>query len=114
MIIKNSLIDKKKSFLDKQILLFYGQNHGLKEEFKKNIKNKFIKSKINHLNQDEILKDQDKFFTDLFNVSLFEEQKIFIISLCNDKILGIIEEIENKIETQQIFLFSDLLDKNLN
>ena len=37
MIIKNSLIDKK-IFLDKQILLFYGQNYGLKEEFKKEIK----------------------------------------------------------------------------
>lgn len=111
MIIKSSLIEKDKSLFQKPLILFYGQNYGLKEEFKKKIKSSFSKSTVNYLNQDEILKDQDNFFLNFLNISLFEDQKVFIINQCNDKFLDLLKKIQSKIETQKIFLFSDQLDK---
>ena len=50
----------------------------LKEEFKK-IKSSFSKSTVNYLNQDEILKDQDNFFLNFLNISLFEDQKVLLL-----------------------------------
>ncbi len=111
MIIKSAVVEKNQSLFQKTLTLFYGQNYGLKEEFKKKIKDSFLKSSIYYSSQEEILKNQNDFFLNLLNISLFNEQKVFIITHCNDKILDLLNEIENKIETQKVFLFSDQLDK---
>tara|TARA_S200000501_G_C20800028_1_gene733591 strand:- start:755 stop:1558 length:804 start_codon:yes stop_codon:yes gene_type:complete len=47
----------------------------------------------------------------IFNLSLFEKEKIFIIDNVNDKILPVLEKIEQKIVEQKIILFSELLDR---
>ena len=111
MIVKSYLAEQEKFLLDKKLLLFYGQNLGLKDDFKSKIRKTFNKSSIQNLTQDDVLKDRENFFSNLFNISLFNDQKIFIINDCTDKILELIVEIENKIQTQKIFLFSEQLEK---
>lgn len=111
MIIKSYVAEKDHNLFNSNLLLFYGPNLGLKEDFKKKIKIKFGKSELQNYTQDEILKDNDKFFSNLLNISLFENQKVFIIDQCNDKVLELIESLEKKLNDQKIFLFSDQLDK---
>ena len=111
MIYKSYELEKNFKLLKNNIVLFYGENSGLKDNFKNNIKKSEKKIEIVNFNQEDILKNQKLFFSELFNISLFSEKKNFFISQTNDKILDLIKEIEKKIETQKIFLFSELLEK---
>lgn len=111
MIIKSYQAEENENIFSTQFLLFYGENIGLISEFKKKIKFLFLKAEIHNLEQKEIIENKEQFFSNLFNSSLFNEQKIFIINQCNDKILEIIKDVETKISNQKIFLFSNLLDK---
>ena len=113
MIYKSYQLEKDISILKNNIDLFYGENIGLKNDIKKLI-NKFKESEIIKYNQEEIIKDKEKFFKEVFNLSLFNDEKIFIIENANDKILPVINEIDLQIKNQKIFLFSDILEKNLN
>ena len=70
MISKSYLAEQENFLGDKKLLLFYGQNFGLKDDFKKKISKIFNKSSIKNLDQDDVLKDQEQFFSDLFNISL--------------------------------------------
>ena len=49
--------------------------------------------KIINLNQEEIIKNQENFSSEILNLSLFEKKKIYNIFDCNDKILELIQEI---------------------
>ncbi len=111
MIYKSYLVEENISSINGNLFLFYGENLGLKNDLRNNIKNLYKNALINNLNQEEILVDENKFFNELFNKSLFQDTKIFFINQANDKILKIIKEIEEKKNTTKIFLFSDLLDK---
>jgi DNA polymerase-3 subunit delta len=111
MIYKSYLAEQSKSFLtENKLVLFYGENLGLKNDFKKKIFHSF-KDKIIRKNQEEILKNKGNFFEEVLNVSLFGENKIFLIDDVNDKFIDIFHEIENKIDHNKIFLFSNILDK---
>ena len=94
-----------------KIFLFYGENFGLKNEFKKKIKAKYKNSKIINYYQDEIIKDETIFLNEVNNFSLFEEEKIFFINQASDKILEIILKFEKEIEDTKVYLFSEVLDK---
>ena len=96
MIYKSYIIEHTIENVKNNILLFYGENLGLKNDLKNKIKNNNKKALIRNLNQEEILIDVNKFFNDLFNSSLFEDTKIFFINQANDKILDLIKEIEEK------------------
>ncbi len=111
MITKSFTIENDINILKNNHVLFYGENLGLKNQLKKKIR--FNKKKIKTLifSQDEIIKNSDIIFKEVFNTSLFETEKLILINEANDKILPIIQEIENKIKTQKIYLFSDILDK---
>ena len=111
MIYKSYLIENNINNIDKNLILFYGENLGLKNEFKKQIKLDNKNAEIITFTQDEILKNEDLFFNEINNISLFDEKKIFLVYQANDKILDIIKELEKKNDTQQIFLFSEILDK---
>ena len=111
MIYKSYLVEQNIDLLNNNIVLFYGENLGLKNDLKKTIKNLNKKAFIKSLNQEEILSNKDKFINELFNDSLFEETKMFFINQSNDKILEFIKEIEKKEDIPKIFLFSKLLDK---
>ena len=59
----------------------------------------------------EILKNEDDFYEELFNASLFGEKKINFIEKADDKMLEIIKKISKKLTDQKIFLFAEILDK---
>tara|TARA_B100001057_G_scaffold499681_1_gene611275 strand:+ start:3847 stop:4833 length:987 start_codon:yes stop_codon:yes gene_type:complete len=110
MIFKSYLVEKNIQILNKNLILFYGENLGIKNQIKKDIRLNET-TEVIIFSQDEILRNKEIFFSELFNISLFEKKKIFFINESNDKILSIINEIEEKIDTQKIYLFSDVLDK---
>ena len=111
MISKSYLLESNINQIDKNLILFYGENLGLKNDFKSKIKLNNKKIKIINFTQEEILKNEYFFFSEILNISLFEEEKIFFINNANDKIIPIIQEVEKKTETQKIYLFSDILEK---
>ena len=109
MIVKFFEIEKKKLTQDR-LLLFYGKNEGLKKEIiKKIFKNK---EEIFYYEEKDILNNPESFLEDIFSQSLFGGNKNIIVKRASDKILKIIEEIENKNITDiNIILNSDILDK---
>ena len=111
MIYKSYLIEENINLINKNLFLFYGENLGLKEELKKNIKFETKNAEIINFIQDDVLKNEEAFFSEIFNVSLFQSEKIYFINEANDKIFNIVEKIENKINDIKIFFFSEVLDK---
>ena len=61
--------------------------------------------------QDDVLKNTEAVFSDVINISLFSQKKIYLISQVSDKLLNFVEGILPKLETQNIFLFSGILEK---
>ena len=112
MIIKSYLLEQDIKLLsDKNLFLFYGENLGLKNDFKNLIKKNSPDYKIINLNQEEVIKNQENFSSEILNLSLFEKKKIYNINDCNDKILELIQEIHEIIDNQLVFLFAENLDK---
>ena len=113
MIIKSYLLEngKTQNLFDYKFLLFYGQNLGIKNEFKKKIKSSSNECEIYDYDQGEILSDEEGFFNNFLNESLFVKKKIFIINQCNEKIINLIDKVKDKVKDQKIFFFCDLLDK---
>ena len=111
MIYKSYLIEQNLESIRQNITLFYGENLGLRNAFKKKIKSLNIKSVCYYLNQDEILNIRDNFYQEFLNFSLFHDTKIYFIERSNDNILDLIKSLEEKITTQKIYLFSEILDK---
>ena len=73
MIYKSYILEENtKIFKDFNISLFYGENTGLKKEFKNVIKKIYGKATYLNYFQDEILKNLDSFYSELNNNSLFE------------------------------------------
>lgn len=97
--------------LKNKIVLFYGENLGLINDFKNKIRSINSSANFVNLNQEEIIKNTNQFYEDFFNISLFSEQKIYFISEASDKILDIVKELEEKIDNQKIYLFAENLDK---
>ena len=110
MIFKSYIVEENIDLLNKNLVLFYGENLGLKNQIKTILKSK-TKAEIINLFQDEIIKKPEILFNEILNKSLFENEKNFFINEVDDKILPIIEEIKEKLDTQKVFLFSHLLDK---
>ena len=111
MIYKSYTIEQNISKIKNDLVLFYGENLGLMGDFKEEIKKEYKQSSIINVFQEEIIKNSDNFFNEIFNKSLFEEDKIYFINQVDDKLLKIFEELEKKINKQKIFIFSGLLDK---
>ena len=111
MIYKSYLLEQNFKTADKNLFLFYGENEGLKKEFKNLIRQNNSESEIIIFNQDEVFKNENNFYNELNNISLFEKEKIFFIDLANDKILNIIKEIEKEPTSPKIYLFSEILEK---
>ena len=112
MIYKSYIIEQNIDPVFKhKMFLFYGENEGLKKEFKKKIKINNPKLNILRLYQEDILKNQNILTNEILNKSLFEEKKIIFLEQEIDKILNIIEELIGIIENEKIFIFSNNLDK---
>tara|TARA_Y200000002_G_scaffold117943_1_gene96551 strand:+ start:343 stop:1329 length:987 start_codon:yes stop_codon:yes gene_type:complete len=108
---KSYLVEQNINILRNKILLFYGENLGLKNDFKKKLKLINSNAVVARFTQEEVLKNQNYFIENLLNISLFNEEKIYFIEQVNDKILELIENLKDKIDDQKIYLFSEILDK---
>ena len=111
MIYKSYLLEQNFQKLNENLVLFYGENLGLKFQFKNQIKSIEKNSEIIVFDQEEIIKNKNILYEEILNLSLFEKNKCLLIDNANDKILPIIEEIFLKIDSQKIYLFSEILDK---
>ena len=112
MIFKSYILEQNiQSANNHKIFLFYGENQGLKKEFKEKIKTQYKNQEILNLFQDEIIKNKNILINEVSNKSLFNEKKIIFINQVNDKILDIVDETIENIQDERIFLFSEILDK---
>ena len=76
MIFKSYNLEQKLEDIDNyKLFLFYGENHGLKKDFKKNLKIKHKNKEIINLYQDEITKNENILINEIKNKSLFNEKK---------------------------------------
>ena len=111
MIIKSFEINKIDPFKS-NLILFYGQNEGLKDENILKLSSKF--HNIIKYHEREILENQDNFFESVFSGSLFDKDKFVIINQATDKIVKIIEiliEKKEKIKEIAILLNANSLEK---
>ena len=111
MILKSYQVESNFNTIRNKIVLFYGENLGLQNEFKETIKKLNKQNKILNIDQEEILNSSQYLFNELNNQSLFEDIKIIIINNANDKILEIIKEANTIINDNKIYLFGNLLEK---
>ena len=110
MIIKSFEIDKKK-FNDQNFFLIYGENEGHKREMIQVIKNK-LERDVESYDETQILNNNEIFYEKVFNQSLFEKEKIFVINRCTEKIHELIENIlEKNISDVKIILNANILEK---
>ena len=110
MIVKNFELKKKLS-QNIDYFLLYGPNTGLiNETIEKDLKPVFSNN-IFRYDQLDITENEESFKETLFNKSLFERDKLIIISQASDRILSLIEDlIEKKTEHIKIILRSNILD----
>lgn len=112
MIYKSYSIEQNLETINKnKIFLFYGENEGLKEDFKKNIKLISKSKEIINLLLDDVIKNENLLINEILNKSLFENKKIILIDQINDKILITLEKIIEKISDENIILFAKNLDR---
>ena len=105
--------EAKKINIDKNnIILFYGENQGAKED---EISKLLLKNKdksLSKYNEKQILDDPEIFYNEVLSKSLFENKKIILINYATDKLNKIIEEIfEKEINDISIIINSSLLEK---
>ena len=113
MILKSFLVEKNLSLIDKYSLnLFYGENIGLKDEIKLELKKRFSTYEKINFNQDEIIKNVRYLDEQINNTSLFSNKKLIFINEASDKIKNKIDDIiENLTQDTKIFLFAQNLEK---
>ncbi len=112
MIFKSYILEENLNSINNyKMFLFYGENHGLKQEFKEKIKTQNKTREILNLFQEEIIRNKKILTNEIINKSLFNEKKIIFINQASDKILDILEENLASIQDEKIFLFADMLDK---
>ena len=111
MIFKSYLVEKQFDIIKNNTVLFYGENLGLINEFKKKIITNNRSSRIIKFTQDHLLKVESEFYNELNNRSLFEDKKVFFIDNANDKILNFLQAVFIKNKDNKIFVFSDILEK---
>ena len=111
MIIKSFEVEKIKSKKN-NLILIYGTNQGYKNQVIKELFEKLFEGEILRFDENEILNNHEEFISNLMNKSLFDDDKLIIISRASDKILKFVNEIiERKIEKIKIIINSDNLEK---
>ena len=111
MIIKSFEFEKIKSKNYKSILL-YGVNQGLKDELIKGTILKDFSGEILKYDESEVIEKAEIILESFLNGSLFDDQKLILISRCSNKIYPFIEKfLEKDISQAMIVLNSENLDK---
>jgi len=94
-----------------KFFLLYGENSGFKDEIIKKIENNFTNN-IFRYDEKEILENKENFLNGILSKSLFENEKLIIVSRATDKIKTLIEEIiEKNLEDITLIFIASLLDK---
>ena len=113
MILKSYLLEQNISLIDKYFInLIYGENIGMKDDIKDQIKIYFKNYEKILFTQEEILKKKNILIEQVDNTSLFSSKKIIFINEVTDKIKDIIYDIGQKPKDDlKIFLFAQTLEK---
>ena len=111
MIYKSYKVEGNINEIRQKIILFYGENFGLKNSFKNEIKSTYSLAEILIFHQEEIKKNNQLLLNEITEDSLFQKDKIILIYQVDDKIYELIEEVREFNSNQKIFLFADILDK---
>ena len=111
MIIKSYEVNKV-NIKDYDIFLFYGKNEGLQNEI---IEKNFVtgsKGSINKYEESEFINNYETISSEILTKSLFDEEKLLIVSRVGEKIFKYIEELLNRnINNIKIILKAGLLEK---
>ena len=113
MILKSYLVEKDISILkDYSSCLIYGENIGLKDDIKNDLKKYYAGYERINFDQNEIIKNNNILQEHINNRSLFSKNKIIFINEVSDKfktqILNILEDIKPELK---LFLFAQNLEK---
>ena len=113
MILKSYIIENNISLVDKyEICLFYGENIGLKDDIKNQIRKHYLKHEVINLYGEDILKNNKLLENETYNSSLFNNSKVIFINEIYEKIKDrIFDILENKEKSIKIFIFSKNLEK---
>ena len=111
MIIKHYEL-KKIEKRNHKIFLFYGKNNGLKEDIIKDLFLKNFDGTILKYDEQEFISNFESVTAEILNNSLFEYEKILIVSRVSDKICNYIADINNReISNISIILKCGILEK---
>ena len=113
MIIKSFELEKLVSS-NLNIHLIYGNNEGIKQDIIRNFYTKNYQGEVLKYDEQEILNNKDEFISGLLTKSLFESEKLIIISRGTDKLSNIIIELleRKEIESKIIIKCSNLEKKS--
>ena len=113
MILKSFVVEKNISLLEKySVSLIYGENIGMKDDIKDEIKKYFKEYEQISLNQSDIIKNENLLDEHVNNISLFSKKKLIFIGEVSEKIKSkIIKILENHNPDLKIFLFAQNLEK---
>ena len=111
MIYKSYLIEKNINSIKENVILFYGENYGIKKDFREKIRKTNKDSEFLLFDQKNILENSSILYNELYNTSLFEKNKVLFLENVNDRILDVIQDVHLNLDNQKIYLFSDILEK---
>ena len=77
MIYKSYIVEENFDILKNNITLFYGENDGLFQEFKK-ISNNYFNDLLIKIDQEQILKDTTYIYSEINSKSLFNDKKFLL------------------------------------
>ena len=111
MILKSFELGKIK-LIKSNLILVYGENQGYKTQVIKEVFEKPFNGEILRFDEHEILNNQEEFISSLLNKSLFDDEKLIIITRSTDKVLKFINDIrERSIQKIKVVINSNNLDK---
>ena len=113
MIIKSFELEKLISS-NLNIHLIYGNNEGIKQDIISNFYTKNFKGEVLKYDEQDILNNKDEFISSLVTKSLFDTEKLIIISRGTDKLISLIDEVleREKIGAKIIIKSSNLEKKS--
>ena len=111
MIIKSFELEKLISS-NLNIHLIYGNNEGIKQDIISNFYTKNFKGEVLKYDEQDILSNKDEFISSLLTKSLFNAEKLIIISRGTDKLVSLIDEVLEREEIgAKIIIKSSNLEK---
>ncbi len=111
MIIKSFELEKLVSS-NFNIHLIYGNNEGIKHDIISNFYTKNFKGEVLKYDEQDILNNKDEFISSLLTKSLFDTEKLIIISRGTDKLISFVDEVLDRKEIGvKIIIKSSNLEK---